>query len=263
MALQPLTRSDSPPDAGQPWRASDYARNARFVAELGAPLLAWLAPAPGERILDLGCGDGALSAKLREAGAEVHGVDASPAMVAAARARNVPAEVLDGHALRWQGDFDAVFSNAALHWMKRDPDAVLRGVHRALRPGGRFVGELGGRGNVRQVREGIGAVLAQHGIAAEGLEPWYFPSPGEYRQRLQAAGFGVERMETFARPTMLPGDVTDWLQTFGQWFLPRFPADERPAVLDAIRAALAPALLRDGRWVLDYVRLRFASRRAN
>lgn len=251
------------PDAGQAWRAGDYARNARFVADLGASLLEWLAPVPGERILDLGCGDGALSVRLGAMGAEVHGVDASAEMVAAARRRGVVAEVMDGHALCFDGDFDAVFSNAALHWMKRDPDAVLRGVHRALRPGGRFVAEFGARGNVAQVRAAIRAVLGQHGLEAVELAPWYFPSSDEYRQRVQAAGFEVERIEAFARPTVLPGDVTDWLRTFGQWFLPRFPADQRSAVLDAIRTALAPALLRDGRWVLDYVRLRLAVRRAN
>src|SRR3546814_17150610 len=124
--------------AGQTWDAGAYARNGRFVADLAANLIDWLAPQAGERILDLGCGDGVLSEKLLEAGAQVIGADASPELVAAARERGIDAQIVDGQALSFNAEFDAVFSHAALHWMKRDPDAVLAGVWRALTQGGRF-----------------------------------------------------------------------------------------------------------------------------
>ncbi|MDN5874944.1 MAG: class I SAM-dependent methyltransferase, partial [Sinobacteraceae bacterium] len=132
--------------AGQRWNAGDYASNARFVVDMAASLVDWLAPQAGEKILDLGCGDGVMTEKLAASGAEVRGVDASPEMVAAAAERGVDAQVMDGAQLDFDTEFDAVFSNAALHWMKRDPDAVVQGVQRALKPGGRFVAELGAQG---------------------------------------------------------------------------------------------------------------------
>ncbi len=136
---------------GQHWEAQRYARNARFVADLGQPVVELLAPLPGERILDLGCGDGPLTRKLVELGCSVVGVDAGPDMIRAAREMGLDAHVVDGHELAFAREFDAVFSNAALHWMKRDPQAVIAGVARALRPGGRFVGEMGGHGNVAAI----------------------------------------------------------------------------------------------------------------
>ena len=142
------TRAEPAPDAGQAWDRLAYAQNARFVADLGAPVLDLLAPRPGERILDLGCGDGALTHRIATAGAHVVGCDASPALLAAAAARGLPVHLADGRALPFSNEFDAVFSNAALHWM-RHPEAVVAGVRRALRPGGRFVGEFGGHGKRR------------------------------------------------------------------------------------------------------------------
>jgi trans-aconitate methyltransferase len=135
--------------AGQTWDPVAYERNARFVADLGAPVLELLAPRPGEDVLDLGCGDGALTERIVATGARVRGCDASPELVQAARARGLDVDLVDGHALRYSAEFDAVFSNAALHWMTR-PAEVVAGVRRALRPGGRFVGEFGGFGNVEQ-----------------------------------------------------------------------------------------------------------------
>lgn len=245
------------PAAGQPWRAADYARHGGFVPELGVALIAWLAPQAGECILDLGCGDGVLTEKLVATGATVRAVDASPGMVAAARARGLDARVMDAHALPFSTEFDAVFSNAALHWMKRDPDAVLAGVFRALRPGGRFVGELGARGNCAQVRDALCAAFAARGMDARAFDPWYFPAPEDYRKRLQDAGFTVRRLERFERPTRLPGDVTGWLETFGGSFTAYLAAGQRHAVLAEMRTRLEPRLLWNGGWRLDYVRLRF------
>ncbi len=245
--------------AAQHWDPARYARNARFVADLGLPVVALLAPQPGERILDLGCGDGALTATLRDLGAQIVGVDASAELVAAAQALGLDARVMDGQRLALPPAFDAVFSNAALHWMK-DPDAAIAGVARALRPGGRFVGEMGGAGNVASVVAALTAALAKRGIDAAPRNPWYFPTPEDYAARLRRAGFRVTHMELFKRPTRLPGPLGDWLDTFAETFLAALPPAERNTVKNEVEAAAAPALRNaEGKWDVDYVRLRFAA----
>jgi trans-aconitate methyltransferase len=243
----------------QTWDPARYAQNARFVAELGAPVLELLAPQAGERILDLGCGDGALTVKLVERGCVVVGVDSSPEQVRAAQKLGLDARVVSGEELPFAGEFDAVFSNAALHWMKR-ADAVIAGVYRALGPGGRFVGELGGHGCVGQIRAALVAALARRGVDGEVCVPWYFPTPGDYATRLEKAGFRVDSMALFPRPTPLPGAMVDWLETFGESFAGALPAESRRAYFLEVERALAPAL-RDaaGTWTADYVRLRFAA----
>src|SRR6185437_5143114 len=185
----------------QEWNSTRYAQNARFVSDLGQPVLDLLSPEPGERILDLGCGDGALTEKLVAAGANVFGVDASPDMVAASKTRGLNAHVADACSLNLDVEFDAVFSNAALHWMKRDPDAVIKGVRRALKPKGRFVAEMGGHGNVAAITVALCATIEKYGAKGEAMIPWYFPSVDEYRQRLEGAGFCTEYIELIPRPT--------------------------------------------------------------
>lgn len=243
--------------AGQPWDAQTYARNGRFVADFGAAVVDWLAPQRGERILDLGCGDGVLTQQIAASGAHVFGVDASENLAAAARELGIEVRVIDAHALQFDNEFDAVFSNAALHWMKRDPAAVVAGVHRALKPGGRFVAEMGAAGNVASIRGAIYDALSRRGIEAVALDPWYFPTAVEYRSRLERAGFTVRRLETFPRPTPLPGDVTSWLRTFASAFMQAVPADQREAVFAEIRERLRTSLNNSGVWTADYVRLRF------
>ena len=250
-------------DSRQSWDPARYARNARFVADLGAPVLELLAPRPGERILDLGSGDGALTEKLRDLGVDVLGVDASAEQVAAARARGLAAEVVDGEALAFGPEFDAVFSNAALHWMKRDPDAVIAGVRRALRPGGRFIAEMGGYMNVAAVRVALYAVLRQRGYDPVRADPWYFPSPDEYARRLARGGFVVDSIALIPRRTPLPGDIRDWLDTFAESFLAEAPASEHAGLKDDVADLVEPMLRdADGNWHTDYVRLRFAARLA-
>lgn len=245
--------------AGQRWDPERYQRNAGFVAELGAPLIDLLAPKPGERVLDLGCGHGALTEKLVALGAAVVGVDASAEQVRAARARGLEAHVADGQALAFDAEFDAVLSNAALHWMTR-PDDVIDGVWRALKPGGRFVGEMGGAGNVQRVRTALAAALQRRGVDASAVDPWYFPTPEDYAGRLSARGFRVEEIALIERPTPLPGRLADWLETFAEPFLFQVPADERPDLAGEVEAALAGELGDGaGRWVVDYVRLRFVA----
>ena len=218
-----------------------------------------LAPVAGERIWDLGCGDGVLAKQLAAMGCEVVGVDGSVEMIQATRALGVQATVMDGQALSFDNDFDAVFSNAALHWMKR-PDEVLRGVARALRPGGRFVAEFGGGDNVARVLDAVSTCLEDRGIDAESVNPWYFPQPGEYRKKLTEHGFEVTYLDLFPRPTPLPGDVVAWLETFAQSFTAAVVIEERQSLLEEVREVLKPTLFdsKNGWWV-DYVRLRFAA----
>jgi trans-aconitate methyltransferase len=241
---------------GQAWDPETYRRHAGFVAELGRPAVELLAPRPGERVLDLGCGDGRLTEMLVAAGCRVIGVDASAPQVEAARARGLEARVMDGQALAFREEFDAVFSNAALHWMKR-PRRVLEGVWSALRPGGRFVGEFGAKDNVAAVTRAIDEALRRRGLSYADRDPWYYPAADEYRAELEAAGFEVRHLETFARPTPLPGQMTAWLETFAGAFLSALPPAERSAFCREIESALIPTLFRDGLWFVDYVRLRF------
>src|ERR1700734_2568802 len=197
----------------QTWDAFLYAGNARFVALLAGSLVEALEPKAGERILDLGCGDGFLTQRTAESGATMVGVDSSPQMIAAAQERGVDARYASGEALPFDGEFDAVFSNAALHWM-RDHDAVLRGVYRALKPGGRFVAECGGQGNIAAIRVALLAVLKPRGIPAERIENNKFFSPAEYRVLLERHGFQVEEIELIPRPTPLATGMAAWLETF-------------------------------------------------
>jgi SAM-dependent methyltransferase len=245
----------------QTWDPERYARNARFVTDLGMPVVDLLAPRPGERILDLGCGDGVLAAKLAEKGCEVVAVDASEMQVAAARKLGLDARVMAGEALPFRDEFDAVFSNAALHWMLR-PDEVIAGVWRALRRGGRFVAEMGGHGNVETIRAALVDALHRRGIDGESLVPWFFPTIQDYSARLRKAGFAISYISLFPRPTPLPGDVALWLENFAEDFLRALPASEKSAYIEELREALRPKLCdANGNWTADYVRLRFAAQK--
>ena len=243
--------------ARQHWSAERYAETAHFVPALGAPVLELLAPLPGERILDLGCGDGVLTEKIVAAGATVVAVDAGPDMIAAARARGIDARVMDGQKLAFTGGFDAVFSNAALHWM-RDQEAVLAGVHRALKPRGRFVAEMGGHNNTAAIIVALSAVLGRRGLDVHRLSPWYFPSADAYRRKLEDAGFTVEEIVIVPRPTILPTGVEAWLDTFAEDFLGAVPEPDRFRARSEVTDLLRPVLMDEtGTWIADYVRLRF------
>jgi SAM-dependent methyltransferase len=245
----------------QTWDASLYAGNGRFVALLAESVVEALQPQPGERILDLGCGDGFLTGRIAESGATVVGVDASPQMVAAAKEQGADAHCVNAESLPFDQEFDAVFSNAALHWMS-DQDAVLRGVRRALKPGGRFVAECGGHGNIAAIRVALLAVLAAHGIPAEQIENNRFFTCAEYRARLENQGFLVEEITLTPRATPLPSGMAAWLQTFRRSVLELLPQEDRVAAIEQIVALLKPVLCdREGHWTADYVRLRFRARR--
>ncbi len=247
--------------ASQEWNSVRYAQNARFVSDLGAYVLELLSPRAEERILDLGCGDGVLTRKIASSGARVVGVDGSPDMVTAALKNGIDARLVDAYQLGFEAEFDAVFSNAALHWMKRDPDLVIDGVRRALKPEGRFVAEFGGHGCVAAVCVALFASLEKYGVETASANPWYFPSLNEYSKRLERHGFDVDYIELIPRPTPLPTGMRGWLETFAIPFTKKVPQESRAAFLDEVTARLQPVLCDSaGNWTADYMRLRFLAR---
>jgi len=244
------------------WDADRYQRQFGFVSEMAGELLELLDPRPGEVVLDLGCGTGELAAAIAATGAQVLALDSDPAMVAAARRRLGDDRVLlaDGHVFSLPEPVDAVFSNAALHWMPR-PAEVIGRVRAALRPGGRFVAELGGAGNIDAILEALGTAMAEAGLPAPAC-PWYFPTPAQYATLLEAGGFRVAMMEHFPRPTPLaggPGGLADWLAMFGGQLTAAVPEAALPGVVTRAGELAAPRLRRGDGWVADYWRLRFVA----
>jgi SAM-dependent methyltransferase len=245
--------------AEQCWDPAAYAQSAAFVPQLGRPVLELLAARPGERVLDLGCGDGVLTEELVRQGAVAVGVDSSPEILAAARERGIDARLGHAAALDFAGEFDAVFSNAVLHWVP-EAAAVAEGARRALRPGGRFVGEFGGHGNTAGICIAVQSALRLRGIEPGG-NPWYYPTPAEYAAVLEVAGFEVVSCELVPRPTPLPDGLAAWLRVFGEPLLRPAPAELRAPLIEEAVAIAAPSLRdRAGNWTADYIRLRFAAR---
>jgi len=241
------------------WSPDDYARNARFVSDLGAPLVELLGEVKGQRVLDVGCGDGALTERLVAAGADVVGIDSSPEMVAAARSRGIDARTLSVVELMFDREFDAVFSNAALHWV-HDADRAIASMAAALKPGGRFVVEFGGDKCIERIVSAARQVLGDLGVTLG--DPWFFPTAEDYQARLEAHQFVVDAIRVFPRSTPLPTGLAGWLQTFGQPLLGRLTPAERALAVsrmeDRLRAELCDA---NGRWSADYTRLRAVAHR--
>ncbi len=259
MTLNPASR----------WCPADYARNASFVPALGAAAVGLLDPQPGEIILDLGCGDGALTMLIEQAGAKAIGLDASPEMVEAARARGIDAYVADAQELGLSdaatrfGQFDAAFSNAALHWML-DPAAVAKGVFTVLRPGGRFVGEMGGEGNLMTLRGALREELVERGYTVPAEDPQWYAGVDEFLRVYRDAGFERIEPRLIPRETDLPDGVRPWVMTFRSGFMDvaGVPEEERLAVAEGVERRVASTLQRpDGSWFADYVRLRFTMRK--
>lgn len=237
-------------------KVEDYQELFHTGKILGAWAMAQLAPTPGMRVLDLGCGDGLLSRQMSDAGADVVGVDVDPAFVSAAVSQGINAFVKDGHALDCVDEYDRVFSNATLHWLSADPARVLTGAFRALRHGGQLVAEFGGEGNVYAVVDALEAELRRHGHDPVESNPWFFPSDEEYSAMLVSAGFVVKHCELVDAPTPLPDgtDVSGWLRTFCKKWLRGLDAATADAILHGARKRLA--LLEGGRWTVNFVRLR-------
>ncbi|MFD0900721.1 class I SAM-dependent methyltransferase [Actinomadura sediminis] len=245
------------------WAVTTYDSAFGYVSAHGAPLVDLLDPQPGERIIDLGCGTGMFSAEIAERGADVLGIDGSPEMVAQAAALHPGLSFIvgDAHDFTVGESFDAVASNAALHWMTRDPDAVIGQVHAALRPGGRFVGELGGAGNCAELIAAMQTAWRVFGLGEPEL-PWYFPTPAEYASKLEDAGFTLRLLEHADRPTRMvegPDGAADWIRAYAGRALDAVPPELVEPLLTRVNDLAAPALRRESGWVADYVRLRFAA----
>ena len=243
----------------QRWRAEAYTRNAGFVAGLAADLIDVLDPRPGQRVLDVGCGDGEFSMRVRARGADVSGIDSAPDMIRSARSKGLDARVCAAQELREENEFDLAVSNAVFHWIQ-EPLPALRAIHRALRPGARLVGELGGKGNIATVIRVLSPLLAVQGIDFSERNPWNFPDESQWSSDLHAAGFTVLAIDVFERPTPLPTTFGDWIDTFANGLLAGLDAGAREDLKVAAERAAAPLLRQaDGTWVLDYVRLRFTA----
>ncbi|NUR45818.1 MAG: class I SAM-dependent methyltransferase [Sphingomonas sp.] len=237
------------------WDATDYAKVGAFVAELGGPALDLLDPQPGERILDVGCGEGTLTKKIIERGATVLGVDNSPEMIAAARASGVDAVQLAAEDMQFFAEFDAAFSNATLHWVLQKEQAA-RAIFRALKPCGRFAGEMGGEGNLKTLRDALDEELIIRGYVPPVEASNWYASPHEFAAVYEAAGFREIDARLIERPTPIEHGVAAWVTTFRKGWLDRagVPEGER----SDIGAAVAD---RVGSNIADYVRLRFIMRK--
>lgn len=247
------------------WDAGLYDDKHSFVWKLATGVLELLEAKSGERILDLGCGTGHLTTKIAETGAHVVGVDRSPEMIRQAREK-YPAlrfEVMDARELALDGTFDAVFSNATLHWIK-EPERVIAGIGKLLRPGGRFVAEFGGKGNTNEFVNAVERAWKKLGLPGPSPHPWYYPSVAEYAALLEKNGFEVTYAILFDRPTPLDDGergLRNWLEMFGASFTEGLPDTKRGRLKEEIEEQLRPILFRDGHWVMDYRRLRVVAKR--
>ena len=247
--------------AGGAWDADLYDSRHSFVWEFATDLVKLLDPKPGERVLDLGCGTGHLTARIAEAGAETLGIDSSSAMIEQAQ-KNYPSlrfELGDARDFHFPRPFSAVFSNAAIHWAA-EPARVVACIWRALEPGGRFVAEFGGRGNIDSIVAAIQQVLESLDVpTSQRQHPWFFPSIAEYTTLLERHGFRVTHASLYHRPTPLEGGekgLVHWMNMFGGAFLAGLSEERRREVIARVEDQLRPRLFRDGTWVADYVRIR-------
>ena len=237
------------------WDAEDYAQVGGFVPALGQAALDLLDPRPGEHILDVGCGDGTLTLKIKEMGADVVGIDNSLSMVGAARAKGLDARLMDAAQLKFGEAFDAVFSNATLHWVL-DKERAARAIWFALKPGGRFAGEMGGEGNLAQLREALDAELVARGYPPPLESSNWYPSVEEFAEVYEAAGFTGIDARLIERPTPMPEGIGQWVTTFRRGWLDRagVPEEERAEIGEAVAESV-------GSPHADYVRLRFIMRK--
>lgn len=244
------------------WDASLYDDKHSFVWKMATALLDLLDPKPGERILDVGCGTGHLTSKIAAAGAAVVGIDHSPEMIQQARQQypSLRFEVMDAREITFPGPFDAVFSNATLHWIK-EPERVAAAISRILRPGGRFVAEFGGKGNVAELISGVQRACRKLALPAPTSKPWYYPSIAEYSTLLEHHRLQVAYAYLFDRPTPLEDGergLQNWLNMFGSAFGDPFVSRD-PKLLATIEQEARSALYRDGHWIMDYRRLRIVA----
>lgn len=241
------------------WRADGYAKHANFVPKLTQEVIQDLAPRAGEKILDVGCGDGVLSKDLQSIGCHVIGIDRSRELLTAARARGIKTILGDAQEMQFNNAFDAVFSNAAMHWMPRQSE-LASCVHKALKSNGRFVAEMGGAGNIATLQRALTEVLARFGIDFATYNPWTFPTIEEMRAILERSGFEVTKCTLRDRPTLLPTDIRGWFVTFAQALVAELDTKLRTEIFDQLVEFCHPLLCNEmGEWTVDYVRLNFVA----
>ena len=242
------------------WNPEHYDNKLGYVSELGKGVVSLLDPKSGEKILDLGCGTGDLTHEIAMSGASVIGIDQSNTMIQQARKKYPHITFIIGNAeeLDMNQQFNVVFSNAALHWMK-NPSKVTEGVYGILLPGGRFVAEFGGKGNVGVVIDALERTLSELGINTRNKNPWYFPSIGEYTSLLEKYGFQTTYALHFSRPTAMPDGelgLVHWLNGFAGSYLQDLDLPDRSNVIQNVIELCRPILYRNGQWYIDYKRLR-------
>lgn len=249
-------------DASIPtWDPAHYDAHGRFISKYGIELVEWLKPQAGERILDFGCGDGYVTEKIARTGAEVVGADHDLRMVEAARARGLDARLIDGAALTFEGDFDAVYSNSVLQWIKQ-PGPVIDGLFRALKPGGRLVADVAGLGNLAAVLVAMRAVSDELDGDPSLAFPFYAPTAGEFGALLEATGFQIEHLETSPRYTALPSDLWNWIGSIFQPFFSQFDDATNERARERVLALVKPVLCdASGQWHIDHVRVRVIARK--
>lgn len=242
----------------QQWNSDEYLEHANFVPTLGNPVLELLNPSKGERILDLGCGDGDLTLKISNI-CDVVGIDSSDSMIKKAKDRGLDAHVVSGEKLSYENEFDAVFTNAALHWMK-NYGAVLEGVSKALKSGGRFIGEFGGNGNIHHLLTSIKVAYEKNPEFGELTIPWFFPTVDFYKKALSDHGFDCTYIELIPRPTPLQSGARKWLEIFSDFAVSKLSDEQKEIFFTECETYLKDHIYSDkGGWVADYVRLRFSA----
>lgn len=240
----------------QKWDAGEYNKHASFVASFGSNLIDNLNPSVHKNVLDLGCGDGELAEKIKSMGINVVGIDSSQEMVQATNDRGITAYVMDGHNIHFDTQFDAVFSNAVLHWLTQ-PEKVLAGINNVLRPNGTFIAEFGGAGNIQALLDAMQETFKEQPTFGKFKHPWYFPSLESYTDLLLEHGFRVDNIELFKRPTPLKSGVEKWLQIFANGIIHQLTSEQKEIFFESVINKLTPVLYSEETgWVADYVRLR-------
>ncbi|MGF7229854.1 class I SAM-dependent methyltransferase [Arachidicoccus sp.] len=248
------------------WNAELYDNKHSFVAQYGEDLIGLLQPKPGERILDLGCGTGTLTKDISESGAEVIGIDASPEMIEKAKAAypEIAFEVADASNFSFEDKFDAIFSNAALHWVT-EYEAAITCIFNNLKSGGRLILEMGGKGNVKSITDAIKTAMKAEGLMEKiPTDFWYFPSLSAYTSLLEKQGFRVELAHHFERPTRLSGldGMKNWIEMFGNFFFKGISSEQAETVINRAVEQLRPHNFRNNTWHADYQRLRIKAIKA-
>ena len=241
----------------QNWNAEQYQKDASFVSQLGTPVLELLAPQSGEKILDLGCGDGTLTWQIQNRNCEVLGIDSSASMIVKAQEKGLKARVLSAEKIDYYRQFDAVFTNAVLHWVD-DIDTVVTNVYQALKANGRFIGEFGGKGNIKALISQMSATFQEFPEFGEFNNPWYFPSTEEFALVLERTGFQVQYIKLIPRPTPLKNGIENWLDIFANNITNYLNSKQKKIFIAEVINKLRPLIFSETEgWVADYVRIRF------